>query len=58
MDPEIPDFCYNTILDPIITIVNQSITTETFLEDCKLASVRPLVKDQKLNPELTNYRPI
>ena len=48
----------NTILDSINTIVNQSFTTGTFLEDWKLASVRQFIKGQNLNTELTNYKPI
>ena len=46
------------ILDSITTIVNQSITSGTFLEDWKIASVRPLIKGLNLDTELINYRPI
>ena len=48
----------NTILDSITTIVNQSLTTGTILEDWKLTSVGPPIKGQNLDTELTNYRPI
>ena len=48
----------NTILDSITTIFNQSLTTETFLEDWKIASVRPLMKGLNLSTELINYRSI
>ena len=47
----------NTILGSMMPIVNKSLTTGTFLEDWKLASVKPLIKGQILDPE-TNYRPI
>ena len=38
-----------TILDAITTIVNQSLTTGTFLDDWKIAAARPLIKGP--NPE-------
>ena len=47
-----------TTLYSIITIVNQSLTTGTFLEDWKIASVRPVIKGLNLDSELINYRPI
>ena len=47
-----------TILDAITTIVNQSLTTGEFLDDWKMAIVRPLIKGTNLDTELKNYRPI
>ena len=47
-----------TILEYITTIVNQSLTTGTFLEDWKIAIVRPLIKGPNLDTELINYRHI
>ena len=47
-----------TILDAITTIVNQSLTTEEFLDDWKMAIVRPLIKGTNLDSELKNYSPI
>ena len=48
----------DTILDVITIIVNQSLTTGEFLDDWKMAIVRPLIKGPNLNTELKNYRPI
>ena len=47
-----------TILDAITTIVNQSLTTGEFLDDWKVAAVRPLIKGPNLDTDLKNYRPI
>ena len=47
-----------TIADAITTITNQSLTTRKFLEDWKVAAVRPLIKGQNISTELKNYRPI
>ena len=47
-----------TILDAITMIVNQSLTTGEFLDDWKMALVRPLIKGTNLDTELKNYRPI
>ena len=47
-----------TILDAITIIVNQSLTIGTFLDDWKVAAVRPLIKGPNLDNELKNYRPI
>ena len=47
-----------TILDAITTIVNQSLTTGKFLDDWKVAAVRPLIKGPNLDTVLENYRPI
>ena len=47
----------DTILDST-TIVNQSLITGTFLEDWKIASIRPLIRGLNLDTELINYRPI
>ena len=47
-----------TILDAITTIGNQSLTIGTFLDNWKIAAVRPLIKGPNLNTELKNYRPI
>ena len=45
------------ILDAITTIINQSLATGTFLDDWKVVSVRPLIKDPNLDTKLKNYRP-
>ena len=42
----------------ITTITNQSLTTGEFLDDWKVAAVRPLIKDLNMGTELKNYRPI
>ena len=47
-----------TIIDAITMIVNQSLTTGEFLDDWKMAIVRPLIKCPNLDTELKNYRPI
>ena len=47
-----------TIIDAITMIVNQSLTTGEFLDDWKMAIVRPLIKGPNLDAELKNYRPI
>ena len=47
-----------TTLDAITTIINQSLTSGTFLDNWKVASVRPLIKGPNLDTELKNYRPI
>ena len=47
-----------TILDAITIIVNQSLTTGEFLDDWKMAIVRPLIKGPNLDTKLKNYRPI
>ena len=39
-------------------IVNQSLTTREFLDNWKMAIVRPLIKSPNLDTELKNYRPI
>ena len=41
-----------TVLDAITTMVNQSLTTGTFLDDWKVASIRPLIKSPNLDTEL------
>ena len=46
------------IADAITTITNQSLTTGEFLDDWKVAAVRPLIKDLNMGTELKNYRPI
>ena len=46
------------IADAITTITNQSLTTGKFLDDWKVAAVRPLIKGQNMGTELKNYRPI
>ena len=38
-----------TILDAITIIVNQSLTTGEFLDDWKMAIVRPLIKGTNLD---------
>ena len=48
----------DTIVDPITTIVNQSLTSGEFLDNWKMAIVRPLIKGPNLDTELKNYRPI
>ena len=47
-----------TIADAITTITNQFCTTGKFLDDWKVAAVRPLIKGQNMSTELKNYRPI
>ena len=47
-----------TIPDTITMIVNQSLTTGEFLDDWKMAIVRPLIKGPNLDTKLNNYRPI
>ena len=47
-----------TILDAITTIVNQSLITGEFLDEWKVAAVRPLIKSPNLDTELKNYRSI
>ena len=47
-----------TIPDAITIIANQSLTTGEFLDDWKIAVVRPLIKGTNLDTELKNYRPI
>ena len=46
------------IMDAITVIVNQSLTTGEFLDNWKMAIVRPLIKGPNLDTELKNYRPI
>ena len=46
------------IVDAITTITNQSLTTGEFLDDWKVAAVRPLIKDPNIRTEFKNYRPI
>ena len=46
------------ILDAITIIVNQSLTTGEFLDNWKMAMVRPHIKGTNLDSELKNYRPI
>ena len=47
-----------TIIDAITMFVNQSLTTGEFLDNWKMAIVRPLIKGPNLDTELKNYRPI
>ena len=44
------------IVDAITTITNQSLTTEEFLDDWKVAAVGPLIKDPNIGTEFKNYR--
>ena len=44
------------IVDAITTITNQSLTTGEFLDDWKVAAVRPLIKDPNIRTEFKNYR--
>ena len=46
------------ILDIITTMINQSLITGEFLDDWKVAAVRPLIKGPNLDMDLKNYRPI
>ena len=46
------------IVDAITTITNQSLTTGEFLDELKVAAVRPLIKDANIRTEFKNYRPI
>ena len=47
-----------TILDAITIIVNQSLTTGEFLDDWKVAAVRPLIKGPNLDTELKITDPL
>ena len=47
-----------TILYAITIMVNQSLTTVEFLDDWKMAVVRPLIKGTILDTKLKNYRHI
>ena len=47
-----------TIADTITTITNQSFMTGKFLDDWKVAAVRPLIKGQNMSTKLKSYRPI
>ena len=47
-----------TISDSITTITNKCLTTGKFLDDWKVAAVRPLMKGQNMSTKLKNYRPI
>ena len=47
-----------TRLDAITTIVNQPLTTGEFLDDWKMAIVRPPIKGTNLDTKLKNYRVI
>ena len=46
------------ITDAITIITNQSLTTSEFLDDWKVAAVRPLIKGPNMSTKLKNYRPI
>ena len=46
------------IADAITTITNQSLTTGKFLDDWKVAAVRPLIKDPNMGTEHKNYRSV
>ena len=48
----------DTIIDGITMIVNQSLTSGEFLDNWKMAIVRPLIKGPSLDTELKNYWPI
>ena len=47
-----------TIVDAITTMINQSLTTGEFLDDWKVAVVRPFIKGPNMDTELKNYTPI
>ena len=46
------------IIDAITKMINQSLATGEFLDDWKMAIVRPLFKGPNLGTELKNHRPI
>ena len=46
-------------IPPIVSIVNSSLSSGTLPSELKTALVRPILKDQNLDPELLkNYRPV
>ena len=47
-----------TIVDTITTMINLSLTTGEFLDDWKVAAVRPLITGPNMDTEPKNYRPI
>ena len=48
----------DTIIGTITKIINVSLTTEQYLDEWKIAVVRPLIKGPNLDTEYKNYRPI
>ena len=51
--------CLDAILDPIVDIMNTSLSSGIFPSAFKTSYVKPIIKKPKLNPEiLANYRPI
>ena len=51
--------CLDELLPLLTSIINNSLLTGVFPEQCKHAIVRPLLKKHNLDPEeLRNYRPV
>ena len=51
--------CLTELLPLITTLVNKSLTTGLFLENFKIALIKPHLKKQTLDPDLLkNYRPV
>ena len=51
--------CINELLPILTAIINSSLSTGEFLEQCKRAIVKPLLRKDNLDPdELKNYRPV
>ena len=51
--------CINELLPILTAVINSSLSTGEFPEQCKHAIVRPLLKKDNLDPdELKNYRPV
>ena len=49
---------FPNILPLLREVVNKSLQTGTFLEDLKVALVRPLLKETNLDLAEKNYRPV
>ena len=51
--------CSDVILDPVVDIMNTSLSSGIFPSAFKTSCVKPIIKKPKLDPEiLANYRPI
>ena len=51
--------CLDVLIGPITKLVNLSLSTGIFPPSMKVALVRPLIKNQSLDPDcLKNYRPV
>ena len=53
------EICINELLPILTAVINSSLSTGEFPEQCKHAIVRPLLKKDNLDPDkLKNYRPV